>query len=709
MLVSPEALLSLSTCCDVPDEMLAGSGPRRIASRGATFLNLSPRESTTIPKFSQRDDVGTVPVQENLRKHCRRLNRLSLSRLHMQTALYVHPVVRGDILSTVNISKPTILSDGAMKQGHHTEAELRNVYTMFVKAMVDPNLSGDPRIDRFLFMTLRDVMQLTSRELDRYSGQLRQFIVDDKGVVLIAVFGLRGSTFPNLVANNALPASFAIHKALQGRGIDCRIGATFGKVYCGVVGGVRRHEYSVMGAPVNLAARLMECRNNKGILVDENVRNQAIGRFAFRSLQPIEAKGYDRPVAVLEPVHAIQVRSVRTSAFIGRQSEKGVLLGIANEILDNPFKPQASVVTLIGETSIGKSALGNSVMNEIKAICLRRKRHLVSLRSISTEDQQRIPLSAFRKVVLGAIRELCLQDETFAIHGDAANMTGEEKEGLELVFSPPLTRHMSDRNMFSMSPQKGIRSRDLQYDSPRRESMIAIHRPTSFGPKRATSHQVMPHADMPTPHTDHRHFRFPYLEKLRLACVESGFHEQYADYIGSQFLALRNSRPITHVNGRVPGMNDVVECVTQAFIRIVDFADITNIFIDDFQWADSVTLKVIRALGQSGKKMLLMCASRSHDKQAMRRMATELPFRLEITLGPLALPDIRALIASILEVQKNVTIDEETCTEIYQKSGGLPGYIIELLESVKRKKAYSIDNDGKLILVLNGGPSKVSS
>jgi class 3 adenylate cyclase len=99
-----------------------------------------------------------------------------------------------------------------------------------------------------------------------------------------------------MVAINALPACFAIQRALKTTGIDCRIGGTFGKAYCGVVGGLRRHEFSVMGAPVNLAARLMESPLNKGILVDENVKNQATGKFAFRSLQPVKAKGYDKPV-----------------------------------------------------------------------------------------------------------------------------------------------------------------------------------------------------------------------------------------------------------------------------------------------------------------------------------------------------------------------------------------------------------------------------
>ena len=60
------------------------------------------------------------------------------------------------------------------------------------------------------------------------------------------------------VPERALPTCRLIHSELaENLGIDSNIGATLGKVYCGVVGGVERHEFSVLGASVNLAARLM--------------------------------------------------------------------------------------------------------------------------------------------------------------------------------------------------------------------------------------------------------------------------------------------------------------------------------------------------------------------------------------------------------------------------------------------------------------------
>jgi predicted ATPase len=72
--------------------------------------------------------------------------------------------------------------------------------------------------------------------------------------------------------------------------------------------------------------------------------------------------------------------------------------------------------------------------------------------------------------------------------------------------------------------------------------------------------------------------------------------------------------------------------------------------------------------------------------------------RSEITLGPLELDDMRELISSILAIPNDDKIDEYICTHIYQKTGGLPVYVIELLETVKRNDSYFHDSEGKLRL-----------
>ena len=198
------------------------------------------------------------------------------------------------------------------------------------------------------------------------------------------------------VANNGLPATFSIHKALKEElGVDNKIGATFGEVYCGVVGGMTRHEFSVLGAAVNLAARLMTSPINSGILVDGNVSAQADARFAFRSLQPVKTKGYDRPVPTFEPLHAIQPgkrRGTTPVKFTGRKEEKTEIVGFARQILDDPETAPSSVIGLIGESGMGKSALGLSVLTEVKFECLRKEKEVIILRCASRESDQRIPM-----------------------------------------------------------------------------------------------------------------------------------------------------------------------------------------------------------------------------------------------------------------------------------------------------------------------------
>jgi Adenylate and Guanylate cyclase catalytic domain len=179
--------------------------------------------------------------------------------------------------------------------------------------------------------------------------------------------------------------------------VENRVGATFGKVYCGVVGGIRRHEFAVMGAPVNLAARLMSSKVNKGILVDEEVRTQADSRYAFNSLPPVTAKGYDKPVAILEPIENLggSRRRKPSVPFVGRREEKETILGVAAEMLAENYDQQSTMIFLLGESGMGISYLSREVVDEIKkmnSMSSDQSKIVISARSSSTETTQRIPL-----------------------------------------------------------------------------------------------------------------------------------------------------------------------------------------------------------------------------------------------------------------------------------------------------------------------------
>eukprot|EP00966_Prymnesium_polylepis_P044605 1033823-Prymnesium_polylepis.1 len=122
-------------------------------------------------------------------------------------------------------------------------------------------------------------------------GLLRQFMLDDKGVVCIWNFGLSSNVFEDS-ATRGLKSCFDVKLALGELGLTSRIGITAGSAFCGLVGAPSyRCEYGVMGASVNLAARLM-CKAEDVLCNDELVREFTTGKlslssFTFEPLVPM--------------------------------------------------------------------------------------------------------------------------------------------------------------------------------------------------------------------------------------------------------------------------------------------------------------------------------------------------------------------------------------------------------------------------------------
>jgi len=140
-------------------------------------------------------------------------------------------------------------------------AEQRVVVTAFSMVMgletaLLSGASGVPIVQACIATAMRSVEEL--------GGVLRQFILDDKGVVIIWTFGLPGSTYEDNAARG-LDSCLRVNEALKAQGLAPRTGVTVGSAFCGLVGARYRCEYSVMGPSVNLAARLMTSCESKAV------------------------------------------------------------------------------------------------------------------------------------------------------------------------------------------------------------------------------------------------------------------------------------------------------------------------------------------------------------------------------------------------------------------------------------------------------------
>jgi class 3 adenylate cyclase len=203
-------------------------------------------------------------------------------------------------------------------------AELREVVTIFIEVLGledDFNMGFVRRPQR--------VITIVIECLDRYLGSLRQFVVDDKGCVIIAAFGLPGSSHEDNSVR-AIEVATVIRDSFSEAKIDCRIGIAKGMVYCGLVGSDDRCEYAMMGSSVNLAARLMGKGESGHILVNQDVQVATDKVFKFHALQKIRAKGYAKPVAVFIPYERIQSHeysvhksSLETNQVMGGLPEDG--------------------------------------------------------------------------------------------------------------------------------------------------------------------------------------------------------------------------------------------------------------------------------------------------------------------------------------------------------------------------------------------------
>jgi adenylate cyclase len=89
-----------------------------------------------------------------------------------------------------------------------------------------------------------------------------------------------------------------------------RFGLHTGEAVVGTIGSADRMAYTVLGATVNLAARLEPLNKQYGteILVSDAVRQRVADRFAFRMIDAIQPKGFEATVRVYELCGEVQER-----------------------------------------------------------------------------------------------------------------------------------------------------------------------------------------------------------------------------------------------------------------------------------------------------------------------------------------------------------------------------------------------------------------
>ena len=285
-LISGECLGHLSQCLDE-----AASKQTVVTSQLMEALGPLYRNEVNIKQLSSGNylivsiaEVKSVVVTKMIKRRCSVLMKDSESRFS------VFPN-ENKFLHDVSKFVPLPVSMGLMSGSFDYLAELREVTTMFM------SWDSYDEVKHKDLLSLQEHFTTAQEVLATSGGFIRQFLIDDKGCVLIACWGVPTASHPDNT-RRALCAGAIIGYKLDELGMKTSVGITTGNVFCGCVGSHVRREYAVIGDVVNLSARLMskaKCR----LLLDEAtyISLPLFLKNHVEKLEPMIVKGRDRPIA----------------------------------------------------------------------------------------------------------------------------------------------------------------------------------------------------------------------------------------------------------------------------------------------------------------------------------------------------------------------------------------------------------------------------
>ncbi len=194
----------------------------------------------------------------------------------------------------------------ALRRGVELGGEQREVSALFVDLVGSTTLAAT-RAPEEVVSLLNDVFGAVVRVVSEDGGWVNKF----EGDGALCVFGAPVDDPAH--AARALCAARRLRHEL-GRvidhhpGLDAGIGVSSGIVVAGNVGAEQRHEYTVIGDPVNEAARLTEeakARPGRVLAGGETVRLAGEEAERWREAAALELRGRREPTLAWEPVERV--------------------------------------------------------------------------------------------------------------------------------------------------------------------------------------------------------------------------------------------------------------------------------------------------------------------------------------------------------------------------------------------------------------------
>jgi class 3 adenylate cyclase len=198
------------------------------------------------------------------------------------------------------------------------------------------------------------------RVLDRTNGSLYQLLSDEKGLAVIAAYGLPPRASGTDGAR-ALEATVQLSEALDALGMGAHFGIAAGRVFCTTYGSDNQLQFALVGPALNRAARLPD--GTRAVIADAAIVEAELpATLTAAELPPKILKGFADPVSVF----AITRRAGQgagpiagdAASLVGRASE----LARGLERLAGVAEGQGAFLLIEGDPGAGKSMFASSLL-----------------------------------------------------------------------------------------------------------------------------------------------------------------------------------------------------------------------------------------------------------------------------------------------------------------------------------------------------------
>jgi len=239
-------------------------------------------------------------------------------------------------------------------------AELRRITILFI-GLGGVDYEADDAGQR-----LQNFLQAAQEVTYRYEGSLGKVNIDDKGTVLLILFGAP-PFFHEDDSARAVACALSLQTVARERHLRMSIGITEGSIFAGPVGAPSRREYTVIGDAVNLAARLMEYGRDGWITISERVKEKAGPQFIADNLGPISLKGKtdSLPAYQVKGEQGVQDEILNRyllheDPLVGRKAELEQLRRMSSRAREG----RGQLLLVEGELGLGKSRLAAEMVRE---------------------------------------------------------------------------------------------------------------------------------------------------------------------------------------------------------------------------------------------------------------------------------------------------------------------------------------------------------